>query len=67
LSVEPPPVDPEWLLTIDAPHFNAGLLVRASDRVVVRAAPILHYMLGWTQLKVVEYASHRGWRVIGHG
>lgn len=49
------------LLELDAPHFNAGLLI--VDGYVKEAAPILGYMTGWSIKKATSYAEERGWRL----
>jgi hypothetical protein len=46
------------LIRIVASHFVAGL--EATDRVV-RAAPILKYMIGWNGVKVAGYCISKGW------
>jgi hypothetical protein len=43
------------------PNFTAGLVVR--DERVVRAAPILSYMIGWPVERVVALTRRRGWTV----
>ena len=48
------------LVRIEAPHFVAGIEARAGR--VVRAAPILAYMLGWDGARVAQHAQRRGWR-----
>lgn len=47
------------LVRIEAPHFVAGLVV--TDDVVVRTAPILKYMLGWSLGRVISYCRQKGW------
>lgn len=49
----------ETLISIDAPHFNAGIVAR--DGRVVAAAPILRYMIGWTGQEVAIYCKRKGW------
>ncbi len=51
----------EILAAVDAPHFHAGIVLRA-DRVV-EAAPILKYMTGWSRDRVRSYCAAKGWRV----
>jgi hypothetical protein len=46
---------------ITSNYFCAGLVLRAG--VVVAAAPILQYMLGWRGERVLIYARRRGWMV----
>ncbi len=48
------------LLRITAPHFCAGL---ETDSVCRRAAPILKYMVGWTQSQVRRYCRRKGWKI----
>ena len=47
------------LVRIVAPHFVAGLVARAG--AVVRAAPIIRYMVGWTGKRVRDYCARKGW------
>jgi hypothetical protein len=47
------------LVRITAPHFVACL--EASGGVVVRAAPIINYMLGWDGRRVARYSDSKGW------
>lgn len=49
------------MIRISASHFVAGLVL--VDDFVVRAAPIVKYMLGWTGGMVDNYCSYRGWHV----
>lgn len=44
------------MILITAPHFCAGI----ADG---RAAPILHYMQGWTLKKIKAYCAEKGWKV----
>ena len=46
---------------IEAPHFVAGLT--AIDSRVTVAAPIIRYMLGWTEDRVSQYARSKKWFV----
>lgn len=48
------------IIRIDAPWFVAGLVMER-DRVV-RAAPMLHYMVGWYSDRVTRYCNKRGWK-----
>lgn len=48
------------LVRIETPHFVAGLEIEGGR--VVRAAPILKYMVGWPATRVREYAHRRAWR-----
>lgn len=54
--------EPDYLeMRVEGPSFVAGLDVKRG--VVIRAAPIVRYMLGWTLHRVQEYAYRRGWKV----
>lgn len=44
---------------INAPHFCAGVVLERGK--VTRAAPILHYMVGWSKDRVVSYCRHKKW------
>lgn len=48
------------MLRITSNHFCAGVVLRNGR--VVRAAPILKYMIGWNELRVLSYARMRGWK-----
>lgn len=50
------------ILTIRAPHFDAGVAIR-KDKVIA-SAPILKYMRGWSKTRVLEYAAFKNWSVI---
>lgn len=47
------------LVCIDSGYFFAGVIVE--NGVVVRAAPILRYMLGWDQERVISYIEYKEW------
>ena len=50
------------MIRIVAPHFVAGVEIGLRDDfVVVRAAPILNYMLGWRVYRVLSYCSGKRW------
>ena len=49
------------LLRVVAPHFVAGALVNDQTGVVVEAAPILRYTIGWTGRNLRAYACRKGW------
>lgn len=49
----------ELVYTVNAPHFNAGIVVL--QNTVVRAAPIIRYMLGWGLDKVKIYCARKYW------
>lgn len=50
------------LCQIVAPHFVAGF-EGAARTGVVRAAPIIRFMLGWTGRQVASYCRRKGWKV----
>lgn len=47
------------IVSNSSPTFVAGLV--AEDGEVVRAAPIIGYMLGWDGRRVAAYCALRGW------
>lgn len=47
------------MIRIVAPHFVAGVVIE--DRRVVKAAPIVKYMIGWSVTRVLTYCRRRGW------
>lgn len=51
----------DYLCRITAPHFCAGLVVRHLDLTVTDAAPILRYMVGWSDTRVGQYCDRKGW------
>jgi hypothetical protein len=46
---------------IVAPHFVCGVEIDPATAVVVRAAPIVGYMVGWTARRVREYVDRKQW------
>lgn len=46
------------LVRVVAPHFVAGFVI---DGVVRRAAPILAYMIGWTDQRAFNYITKKRW------
>jgi hypothetical protein len=46
------------LIRVVAPHFVAGLIT--GDRVQ-HAAPILKYMVGWSEQRAADYIASKGW------
>jgi hypothetical protein len=50
-------------MRISAPHFVAGLVFDPDNIRVIRAAPILRYMLGWTVARVRSYCLTRNWKI----
>lgn len=59
----------ETIYTIDAPHFNAGIVVNyrfqgmGMQGVVVDTPPILRYMEGWTIERVATYCRTKKWKL----
>jgi hypothetical protein len=48
------------MIRIEAPHFCAGCGIEHGR--VTWAAPILAYMVGWTEGRVLAYALRKGWK-----
>lgn len=48
-------------IRITAPHFCAGVEIDRNSRII-RTAPILSYMKGWTVERVTEYCDHKNWK-----
>lgn len=51
------------LIQITSPYFCAG--IELQDGKVVRQAPILGYMFGWTLDRVKEYCDRKDWEIEG--
>lgn len=49
------------LYRIRAPYFVAGF--EAKNNTIIRTAPIIKYMKGWTVKRALDYISRRGWKV----
>lgn len=59
--------DPEYLVQITAPgRFTAGLVVNNFNDKVIKAAPIVKHMIGWTVPMVEQYCSRKCWKVVNH-
>lgn len=56
-------VSQPYTLTIQiiAPHFCAGV-VWEQGKGIVKAAPIVRYMKGWTLVGVQNYCTQKGWK-----
>jgi hypothetical protein len=50
-----------WRIT--APHFVAGIELGMWHHIVLRAAPIVEYMLGWEGRDVLHYCEKKNWKV----
>lgn len=48
------------LVQVDAPHFCAGIILE--DDVVVRAAPILKWAVGWQRNDLRRYFERKQWK-----
>lgn len=48
------------LVRVVAPHFVAGF--ETADGAVRRAAPIIGYMVGWSDDRARRYIAGKGWR-----
>jgi hypothetical protein len=49
----------EGVFTINAPHFNAGVVFE--NAFIVRAAPIVSYMVGWSMSQLRRFLDKKGW------
>jgi hypothetical protein len=58
-------MDDLYLLHIDASRFYAAVILNQYGRVI-RTAPIVGYMRGWTEKRVRDYCTPKGWKVMGH-
>lgn len=52
------------IIRITAPHFCAGVVVEVDKGYVVKAAPIVKYMLEqrWTPARVFSYCATKRWK-----
>jgi len=48
-------------MRIEGHRFVAGVVL--SNGRVIDAAPIIRFMMGWTDIKVLEYCRKKGWKV----
>lgn len=63
---------PVKLVQITAPHFSAGLVLVPAPGfrqtlLVSEAAPILRYMVGWTESRVTGHCARKGWTIQAGG
>ena len=49
------------LYQVTARHMAAGFVIE--DGVIVEAAPIIHYTVGWRERQAFKYFHNRKWRV----
>ena len=54
----------EVVITIDAPHFNAGFVIDRRFNIVTKAAPIIRYMEGWSWQSISRYCRRKGWQLV---
>jgi hypothetical protein len=47
------------MIRIVSPYFVAGVIFK--NTIVVRAAPIVKYMVGWHMKKVLDYCDKKDW------
>jgi len=57
---------PEETIQIDAGFFTAGVVLQwyGAEMKVVRCAPIVKYMKGWSRGQVIAYIHKRGWKTV---
>lgn len=55
--------DHTLIYQITAPHFVAGIIV-GNKHVVIEAAPIVHYMVGWEIGRVMGYVKKKQWKMV---
>ena len=51
-----------YLFQINTPHFCAGIIL-SKDKIVIDAAPIVRYMIGWSSTRVYNYCMKKHWTV----
>jgi hypothetical protein len=49
----------ENLIQIHSKYFTAGIVLEGDT--VVRAAPIIKWMIGWPRQRVIDYSFMKGW------
>lgn len=49
------------LFQINAPHFCAGGEIQ--NRIVVNAAPIIKYMIGWDAERTLNFCTRKNWTI----
>ena len=50
----------EAIVRILGPNFCVGAILR--DHVVVKAAPLIKYMIGWPEARLIAHCEDKGWR-----
>lgn len=48
------------LYHIESNYFSAGLVINDKG-LVVNCAPIIKYMMGWSEKRVMDYIRVKGW------
>ncbi len=48
------------LITIQSHWFDAGVVIH--DGIAIDVAPIIKYMKGWDELKIIRYCKQRGFK-----
>lgn len=51
----------EAMMRISGPNFVVGAVLH--DHVVVKAAPLIKYMIGWRRDRVIWHCKHKGWQL----
>jgi hypothetical protein len=52
------------LFQIKAPHFCAGGEIK--NRIIIKAAPIIKYMIGWKAEKLSDFCKRKKWDIKSH-
>lgn len=53
------------LYQIQSSYFTAGC-VSENEKIIV-AAPIIKYMIGWTEKEMIQYCQKKNWQTIKIG
>ena len=56
----------EKVIAIDGKYFYAGIVICTEKRIVIKAAPIIKYMIGWNGLQVKNYCERKKFKIINH-
>lgn len=48
------------LYQIETTYFTAGLVINGQG-LVIDAAPIIKYMMGWSEKRAMDYIREKGW------
>lgn len=53
------------VISIESSYFSAGVVVEEVESgIVIAAAPILKYMIGWGVEEVKRYCEKKGWKYL---